>query len=94
MLTKTSKEKTIWNYHLSRALWWGGQYELLTGLTKQSLYKFSGKLLLIWSELEEVLLDVEVKLNNRPLTYIKEDLEYSVLTPKRYDFWKKCQVAR
>ena len=26
------------------------------------------------------MLDVEVSLNNRPLTYIKEDLEYSVLT--------------
>ena len=27
------------------------------------------------------MLDVEVNLNNRPLTYIEEDLEYSVLTP-------------
>ena len=26
-------------------------------------------------------LDVEVNLNNRPLTYTDEDLEYSVLTP-------------
>ena len=33
------------------------------------------------SELEEVLLDVEVNLNNRSLTYIEEDLECSVLTP-------------
>ena len=28
------------------------------------------------------MLDVEVNLNNRPLTNIEEDLEYSVLTPK------------
>ena len=34
-----------------------------------------------WSELEEVQLDVEINLNNRLLTYIEEDLEYSVLTP-------------
>ena len=27
------------------------------------------------------ILDVEVNLNNRPLTYIEEDLGYSVLTP-------------
>ena len=33
------------------------------------------------SELEEVLLDVEVNLNNRSLSYIEEDLECSVLTP-------------
>ena len=37
--------------------------------------------MLTWSELEDVLLDVEVKLNNRPLTYIEEDLKCSVLTP-------------
>ena len=37
--------------------------------------------MLKWSELEEVLLDIEVKLKNRPLTYIEEDLEYLVLTP-------------
>ena len=34
-----------------------------------------------WPELDEVLLDVEGNLNNQPLTYIEDDLEYSVLTP-------------
>ena len=33
------KEKIIWKFNLSRAPWWGGQYERLIGLTKQSLYK-------------------------------------------------------
>ena len=35
--------------------------------------------MLTWPELEEVLLDAEVNINNRPLTYIEEDLEYSML---------------
>ena len=39
------------------------------------------KSLLTWSELEGELLDVKVNLNNRLLTYIEEDSEYSVLTP-------------
>ena len=76
-----SKERIIWKFSLSRGQWWVGQYERLIGLTKQSLYNSIGKLLLTWSELEDVLLDVEVKLNNRPLTYIEEDLKCSVLTP-------------
>ena len=76
-----SKERIIWKFNLSRAPWWGGQYERLLGITKQSLYKSNGKSLLTWPELEEVLLDVEVNLNNGPLTYIEEDIEYSVLTP-------------
>ena len=60
------KEEIIWKFNLSRAPWWGGQYERLIGLTKQSLYKSIGKSLLTWSELEEVLLDIEVNLDNRP----------------------------
>ena len=76
-----SKEKIFWKFNLSRAPWWGGQYERLIRLTKQSPYKSTGKSLLTWLELEEVFLDVEVNLNNRPLTYIEEDLGYSVLTP-------------
>ena len=39
-----------------------GQYERLIELTKQCLYKSIGKSLLTRSELEEVLLDVEVNL--------------------------------
>ena len=39
-----------------------GQYERLLELTKQCLYKSIGKSLLTRSELEEVLLDVEVNL--------------------------------
>ena len=31
-------------------------------------------------ELEEVLLDIENTLNNRPLTYVEDDVEYPILT--------------
>jgi hypothetical protein len=34
--------------------------------------------MLRWKELEEVLLDVEVTLNNRPLTYVEVDLQFPV----------------
>ena len=53
----------------------------MIGLTKQSLSKSLGKTSLSWNELESVLVDVEVNLNNRPLTYIEDDIEYPVLTP-------------
>ena len=45
-----SKKRIIWKFNLSRAPWWGGQYERLVGLTKQSLYKSTDKSLLTWSE--------------------------------------------
>ena len=40
-----------------------------------------GKAQLTWAELQEVLLDIEIILNNRPLTYIEEEIDYPILTP-------------
>ena len=45
------------------------------------MYRTIGKAQLTWAELEEVLLDIEIILNNRPLTYIEEEIDYPILTP-------------
>ena len=66
---------------MSRAPWWGGQFERMVGLVKNALYKTVGKSKLEWHELAEVLTDIETTLNNIPLTYMEEDIEFSVLTP-------------
>ena len=75
-----SKEWIISEFNLSSAPWWGEWCERLTGLTKQNLYKSIGKLLLTWSELEEVLSDIEVNLNSQPLIDTEVDMEYPELT--------------
>ena len=59
----------------------GGQFERLVGLVKGAFYKSIGRASLFWNELEEVLLDVEIALNNRPLDYIKDDVQLPILTP-------------
>ena len=56
-----------WQFNLSEPPWWGGQFERLVGLVKRALHKSISRGLLTWKELEEVLLDVEVALNGRPL---------------------------
>ena len=33
-----------------------------------------------WKELQDVVLDVEVALNNRPLSYLEDDVQFPVLT--------------
>ena len=35
-----------------------------------------------WNVLAEVMLDAEIDMNNRHLTYIEEDMQYLVLTSK------------
>ena len=70
-----------WQFNLSRAPWWGGQFERLVGLLKQSLHNTIGNGNLQWKELQEVILDDEITLNNRPLGYMEDDVELPVLTP-------------
>ena len=53
----------------------------MVGLVKQALYKTTGKANLSWNELEEVLLDIETTLNNRPLNYVEDDIQMPILTP-------------
>ena len=74
-------ETILWKFNVPRAPWWGGQFEQLIGLIKASLYKTIGKAQLNWAELEEILLDIEIILNNRSLTYIEEEIDHSILTP-------------
>ena len=46
----------------------------MVGIVKGSLYKTIGNGSLTSTELEEVVLDVEVAVNNRPLGYIQDDV--------------------
>ena len=75
-----------WQFNLSRAPWWGGQFERMVALVKNCLYKSIGSGCLTWEELEDVLLDIEITLNNRPLSYVEDDLQNPVLTPNSLMF--------
>lgn len=75
-----------WKFNLSRAPWWGGQFERMIGLVKSALNKTVGNGLLTWAELEKILSDVEVALNNRPLSYVDEDVQLPLLTPNSFMF--------
>jgi len=75
-----TQQRIDWKFNLSHAPWWGGQFERLIGLLRGSLFKTIGNRLLLWMELQKVLLDVEVVLNNRPLDYVEDDIQLPILT--------------
>ena len=79
-------EEIHWKFNLSRAPWWGGQFERLIGLFKQSFYKTIGGGMLTWPELCEVVLEVETQLNRRPLSYVEDDVQFPMLTPASFLF--------
>ncbi|PFX28395.1 Pro-Pol polyprotein [Stylophora pistillata] len=79
-----SRQEIKWQFNLSRAPWWGGQFERMVGLVKRSLQKTTRNGFLTWTELEEAILDVEVAVNNRPLNYVEDDVQLPILTPTPY----------
>ena len=85
-----AKNNITWQFNLSKTPWWGGQYERLIGLVKQSMYKVIGGSSLNWKELADVVLDVEICLNNKPLTYVEDDVKLSVLTPNLMITGESC----
>ena len=47
---------------------------------------------LTWSELSEVILDVETQINRRPLSYIEDDIQLPTLTPSSLLFQRTNQL--
>ena len=80
------QEKIKWKFNLPLAPWWGGQFERLIGIVKRAFNKTIGAATLTWDELNDVILDVEIQLNRRPLNYVEDDVELPTLTPSAFLF--------
>jgi hypothetical protein len=83
-----SEHGVKWQFNLSKASWWGGMFERMISIVKQALYKVVGSAKLTFKELQDVMLDIQLVLNNRPLSYCEDDIQLSVLTPNMMIFGK------
>eukprot|EP00112_Aurelia_sp_Birch-Aquarium-sp1_P017796 Seg4169.2 transcript_id=Seg4169.2/GoldUCD/mRNA.D3Y31 product="hypothetical protein" protein_id=Seg4169.2/GoldUCD/D3Y31 len=63
----------------------------MVGLVKNSLKQCLGRSRLTFQELGELMLDVEFRLNNRPLTYQGADLKMEPLTPNHLIHGKRMK---
>ena len=70
----------------------GGQFERLIGVVKSSMYKVIGGATLTWDELCEVILDVEIQINRRPLSYLENDIELPTLNPTSFLFQRTSDL--
>ena len=71
-----------WKFITPRAAWHGGMWERLIGLTKSTFKKVVGNTLLNPKDLETIVIQIEAKLNDRPLTYLSSNVEdFQPLTP-------------
>ena len=75
-----------WQFNLSQAPWWGGQFERLIELFKRTFFKTVGGGKLTWTELSDVVLEVETQLNRRPLSYVEDDVQLPIPMPSTFVF--------
>ena len=71
-----------WKFNAEAAPWWGGFFERLVKSVKLSLKKCLRNARLSHDELSTALVEVEVVLNSRPLTYVYDEME-EPLTPSQ-----------
>lgn len=70
-----------WRFNVPRAPWWGGIFERLVRSTKRCLRKVLGQAKFSHDELLTALIEIEMVLNSRPLTYISADDLDEPITP-------------
>ena len=73
--------KIDWKFILDRSPWWGGFYERLVKVVKDSLHKVVKNARLNYDELITVLIEIEAMINSRPLTYLSEEDNTEAITP-------------
>ena len=78
MLSFFASEGITWKFTVALAPWQGGFNERLVGLVKQGLRKSIGRKILSWDKFLTVLVEVEVIVNTRPLTYVHGDFHLAL----------------
>ena len=72
----------VWQFIPKRAPWFGGFWERLIGLTKNSLKNILGRSFITLPELQTIVVEIEAILNDRPLTYLSSEVQDDTpLTP-------------
>ena len=61
-------------------------------MVKSAMYKVIGGATLTWDELCDVVLDVEIQINRRPLSYMEDDVELPTLTPNTFLFQRTSDL--
>jgi hypothetical protein len=66
--------KILWKFIPKRAPWFGGFWERLIGLTKNTSKRILGTAMVSLVEMQTIIAEVEMIINDRPLSYVSGEL--------------------
>ena len=79
-----------WKFIHVRSPWEGGFYERMIGVTKHCLRKMLYRKTLNLQQLTTLLVEIQARINNRPLTYVSSELtELESLTPAHLQYGRR-----
>ncbi|XP_057290885.1 uncharacterized protein LOC130613578 [Hydractinia symbiolongicarpus] len=81
-----------WCFNIEAAPWQGGYFERLIQSLKRCLKKVLFKTLVDYEEMLTILSAIKRILNNRPLTFIYDDVNESPLTPNQLIYGKNVSI--
>ena len=85
-----------WRINVAAAPWWGGIFEYIYGIFIRSKKRCLKKVLtnsrLTYEELMAIIQEIECIINNRPLTFVYEEVGDEVLTPNHLVFGLKLNM--
>ena len=85
-------QNITWHFIPKCAPWYGGFWERLIGMTKQTVKKTLGRAFITLPQLETIVVEIEAMLNDRPLTYVSSDiLDPEPLTPSHLLYGRRIQ---
>ena len=85
--------KTVkWRFNVAAAPWWGGLFERMVRSTKRCLKKVITNSRLTYEEVLTLLVEIEVVINNRPLTFVYDQPSDEPLTPNHLVFGRKLNL--
>jgi len=82
--------RCTWKFIPPRAPWFGGFYERMIGIVKKCLRKVLLNTKVNFDELHTVLVEIENRVNNRPLTYVGDD-QIESLTPSHLLYGRRLE---
>ena len=84
-----------WEFIVEKAPWQGGFYERMIQNTKRCLKKTLGRSSMDFESLRTLLVEIETTINNRPLTYVYDDVDgiSYPLTPSQLVYGRQISLT-
>ena len=88
----TTNKGITWRFNLAAVPWWSGLFEMFVRSVKRCLKEILNNLRLDYEYMLTLLAQIQVVINNRPLTFMYDEPGEEVLTPNHLLFGRKINL--